>query len=205
MKKINTRKELTEFFEQKRYLNKGVEVGSFNGGFASEILENWQGNLYLVDVWRKLEGDDYFDTSNYEIEGEIYLECAKRTSSYANRCFMLRMDSENASYLFNDNSLDFVYIDANHKYDSVKQDIDLWYSKVRKGGILAGHDYLGLDWYNDPNFLENKKDKYIWSENSKDVAAGIFGVNPAVDEFAKKNDHELHITNEWWGTWFIIK
>ncbi|KKK61572.1 hypothetical protein LCGC14_3012980 [marine sediment metagenome] len=40
-----------------------------------------------------------------------------------------------------DDYFDFVFIDADHKYESVKQDIDDWYPKVRKGGILAGHDY----------------------------------------------------------------
>ena len=43
--------------------------------------------------------------------------------------------------LFEDEYFDFVFIDADHKYESVKQDIDDWYPKVRVGGILAGHDY----------------------------------------------------------------
>ena len=43
--------------------------------------------------------------------------------------------------LFEDEYFDFVFIDADHKYESVKQDIEDWYPKVRKGGILAGHDY----------------------------------------------------------------
>jgi hypothetical protein len=73
-------------------------------------------------------------------------------------------------------SLDFVYIDANHKYDAVKKDLELWYPKVRKGGVFAGHDYLKMDWYADPNFLENKKDKNIFI--LPDLAfAGVFGVN----------------------------
>ena len=42
---------------------------------------------------------------------------------------------------FENKSLDFVYIDANHKFDSVIQDIIQWTSKVKRGGIVAGHDY----------------------------------------------------------------
>ncbi len=45
---------------------------------------------------------------------------------------------------FEDNSLDFVYIDANHEYDYVKQDITEWTKKVKPGGIVAGHDYIRL-------------------------------------------------------------
>ena len=40
-----------------------------------------------------------------------------------------------------DDSLDFVYIDGNHRYDYVMLDIILWSRKVRKGGMVSGHDY----------------------------------------------------------------
>ena len=43
---------------------------------------------------------------------------------------------------YDDNSLDFVFIDADHKYESVRADILAWMPKVKKGGILAGHDYI---------------------------------------------------------------
>jgi predicted O-methyltransferase YrrM len=46
---------------------------------------------------------------------------------------------------FEDESLDVVFIDLTHTYESVKQDIELWLPKVKKGGILAGHDYEN-DW-----------------------------------------------------------
>lgn len=46
---------------------------------------------------------------------------------------------------FSDNYFDFVFIDADHSYDSVKKDIDSWFSKVKQGGIIAGHDYLDKD------------------------------------------------------------
>ena len=108
-----------------------------------------------------------------------------------------------------DESLDFVYIDANHAYDWVVQDIELWYPKVKKGGILWGHDYLGMDWSNPPT-MENGKDKHIWMKNDNEPNseykyAGIFGVNPAVDEFCEKYEYDLHLSNEWTGSWLIYK
>jgi hypothetical protein len=45
---------------------------------------------------------------------------------------------------FKDASLDFCFIDANHKYECVSKDIDAWRPKVKPGGIFAGHDYT--DW-----------------------------------------------------------
>jgi hypothetical protein len=118
------------------------------------------------------------------------------------RGIMIRANSQKTSEIFQDKSLDFVYIDANHAYDFVVDDINYWYSKVKKGGYLWGHDYLSLDWYNDPNFLPNQKDKHIWSEN---FYHGVFGVNPAVDEFCKLHGYEPTITKEFFGTWLIKK
>lgn len=46
-----------------------------------------------------------------------------------------------AAQEFNDESLDFVYIDADHSYKSVVEDIQAWKQKVKRGGILSGHDY----------------------------------------------------------------
>ena len=43
---------------------------------------------------------------------------------------------------FEDNSIDFVYVDARHDYKGVLEDLRLYWPKVRQGGILAGHDYL---------------------------------------------------------------
>ena len=46
-----------------------------------------------------------------------------------------------ASKKFSDGSLDFVYIDARHEYDSVKEDIVSWLPKIKKGSFIGGHDY----------------------------------------------------------------
>jgi predicted O-methyltransferase YrrM len=51
------------------------------------------------------------------------------------------MTTNEAVKLFEDDSLDAVFIDADHSYEAVKLDIQNWMPKVRKGGILAGHDY----------------------------------------------------------------
>ena len=104
---------------------------------------------------------------------------------------MIRATSEVASNIFPYNSLDFIYIDANHAYDFVVKDIELWFPKLKKGGVFAGHDYINLDWYNDPNFASNNKDKYIWTINSDNanVYHGVFGVNPAIDEFCIKHNY----------------
>lgn len=55
----------------------------------------------------------------------------------------IKMASNKAVNLFADNSIDFLFIDADHSYEGVKRDIQMWIPKVRSGGVIAGHDY---DW-----------------------------------------------------------
>jgi len=188
----------------KEFLNGiGVEVGSFKGEFAKEILEVWDGNLYMVDVWRGLDVEIYNDASNHSIHTDAYAEAMKNIAGKEGRATMIRCDSAKGANLFADESLDFVYIDANHAYDFVVEDIKYWYPKVKKGGYLCGHDYIDMDWYNDPNFMDNGKDKHIYASNG--FYFGVFGVNPAVDEFCKEHGYDLWITKEWFGSWIINK
>lgn len=199
-----------EFFKDLKNLipNKGigVEIGVYKGETSKTILENWGGKLYLVDVWRPL-GEEYEDMSNNAFHSDVFRECMKNIEGLEQRGIMIRTDSLGASELFRDESLDFVYIDANHSYDYVKKDLEIWFPKVKRGGIFSGHDYMDLDWVKDRNFLPNGKDKYIYTNlpNGQLYYNGIFGVNPAVDEFFEKEKLQLNIVKEWFGTWWTIK
>jgi hypothetical protein len=122
-------------------------------------------------------------------------------NGHEDRAIMIRAKSEIAADIFPDNSLDFVYIDANHAYQYVVQDIQLWYPKVKPGGYICGHDYIDIQWDQDPNFAENGIDKHIYTS----VYNGVFGVNPAVDQFCTKNNLDVTVTNEWFGSWFTQK
>lgn len=202
MKKNITRLELFNEIKSDFQFGYGVEVGTFKAEFSKFMLENWNGTLYMVDVWNPL-GEEYLDSSNHKnYQNQIYSCAMENLQGFEDRGIMIRAKSEKASKIFHEESLDFVYIDANHAYDFVVNDINYWFGKVKKGGYLWGHDYINLDWYNDPNFLPNKKDKHIWSNN---FYHGVFGVNPAVDEFCKNNNYEPIITNEFFGTWMIQK
>jgi len=187
---------------------KGVEVGTFKGEFSKEILQRWEGKLYMVDVWREL-GEEYIDSSNHKnFDGGVYGDCMNNIKGFEDKGIMVRSTSKVASDMFTDNSLDFVYIDANHAYDYVKQDIELWYPKVKSGGWVMGHDYIKLDWL-EPPFAENGKDKHIWVNDGNggayNIYAGIFGVNPAVDEFCKEYNYQPNFTNEFFATWYFRK
>ena len=65
-----------------------------------------------------------------------------RKGAFLNSTVFFTMKSEDAAPLIQDGSLDLVFIDGNHSYKYVTMDIQMWLPKVRKGGILCGHDYL---------------------------------------------------------------
>ena len=210
MEKNKTYNNRLEFIEDlNSYISpdgKGVEVGVYKGEFSQEILKNWTGTLFMVDVWRPL-GEEYNDSGNHKYHSDILAKTVNNTQGYEDRGIIIRANSEIASQMFQDESLDFVYIDANHAYDFVKKDIQLWFPKVKKSGLFCGHDYMNLDWYNDPNFLPNGKDKHIYTNTyeGKVHYNGVFGVNPAIDEFFNENNLKLNVIKEWFGTWWTIK
>lgn len=185
---------------------KGVEIGVFKGEFSKHILNNWGGKLYMVDVWRPL-GNEYEDASNHKDHIDAYQETMESVKGLEDRGIMVRATSEVAADMFQDESLDFIFIDANHAYDFVVEDINLWFPKLKKGGVFSGHDYINMDWYNDPNFAPNRKDKYIYTSmlDGTPIYNGVFGVNPAVDEFCNKHGYTPNVTKEWFGTWWFIK
>lgn len=184
---------------------KGVEVGTFKGTFAREILLNWSGHLYMVDVWRGLDDSEYQDGSNHSIHTDAYELTMYNIRGFEDRATMIRTKSLQGADLFQDESLDFVYIDANHAYDYVVEDMEKWYPKVKKGGYFIGHDYLDIDWNNNEfQLLDNGKDILVDSDTLYTHA--VFGVNPAVHEFCEKYNHtDLKLTKEFFSSWIIRK
>lgn len=193
----------------------GVEIGVFKGEFSKNILERWNGTLYLIDPWRELSDTEYLDSSNHKNHQDAFAQTMESIKGYESRAFMLRGLGEEIVHLFQDNSLDYIYIDGNHDYDHVLQDLNLWWPKLKQGGLMAGHDYLILDWENQPK-LQNGKDIHVWANGYEwsirnypgkveEGYAGVFGVNPAVEEFAKKNKLKFELTNEWTSSFLIKK
>jgi predicted O-methyltransferase YrrM len=128
-------KKLTEM----GLMGSGVEIGVWIGWHAELILKNWAGRiLYAVDPWHCDAG------KQHEMDNR-FRSTTKRLSAYGDRCRILRTDSVSASARFEDESLDWAYIDGRHDYEGVKEDIEHWLPKVRPGGILAGHDYVERD------------------------------------------------------------
>jgi len=132
-----TRSDLPQFFADMGY-KVGVEIGVENGYFSEELLKAGL-KLYSIDPWIHCPAWSY-QRSPEKME-QIYHDAVKRLSKYTNST-IFRETSMDALKHFEKESIDFVYIDGNHEFRYVAEDIDEWSKKVRKGGIVSGHDYF---------------------------------------------------------------
>tara|TARA_B100000686_G_C16780398_1_gene971421 strand:- start:1490 stop:2086 length:597 start_codon:yes stop_codon:yes gene_type:complete len=132
-----TRRALVESLNLEQF-KAAVEVGVRTGWFSKYILDNTQMKVYAIDPWE--------DNSELTESEDVFAECQERLAPYGERAEMIKGYSPAAADLFSDESVDFVYIDALHDYESVKKDIEAWWPKVKRGGVISGHDYNRLKW-----------------------------------------------------------
>lgn len=117
----------------------GCEIGVGIGRHAKHILENLDiERLYLIDVWRAFP--EYLDDRNKK--GIDYKDCRDNLQDYLDRIVFINEMSDTAHEHLEDESLDFIYVDANHEKEYVKRDILSYWPKLKRGGLMAGHDYL---------------------------------------------------------------
>lgn len=136
---LNTgRIDLAKLFAELGFTT-GAEIG-VEAGIYSEILcqANPQLKLYCIDPWKAYHG--YREHVTQAKLENLYEETLKRLKPY--NCKIVRKFSEEAHLDFPNESLDFVYIDGNHEFLHVAQDLTFWSPKVKKGGIVAGDDYI---------------------------------------------------------------
>lgn len=173
-----------------------VEVGTWQGDFASYILGFLEcTKLYCIDPYKYFEDETYKDSMNIKLKGDhgnnVYESTKRRLEKIGpGRVEMIRKTSLEAVNSFNDESLDFVYIDANHEYKHALQDILAWYPKVKKGGILAGDDI----WSTNMDDYDESKNMKIQFKNIQRSTA-CFGVYPAVKTAEEQLGIEFYIIN----------
>jgi hypothetical protein len=171
-----TRKDLAQLFS-----GIGAEIGVEQGVFSEVIckVKNVR-KLYSIDCWKAYKG--YRDHVRQKKLDKFYKITEERLKPY--NCELVRKFSLDAAYDFMDEALDFVYIDANHDYQHVYEDLSAWSKKVKKGGIVSGHDYV-----------------------RRKGQAKFYAVVQAVNDFAKaSNIQELFIyRGESSPSWMYIK
>ncbi|EOD34185.1 hypothetical protein EMIHUDRAFT_201823 [Emiliania huxleyi CCMP1516] len=130
-----------------------VEVGVADGEFSSMVLAGWRGctQYTQVDPWfDKVTAAQRFGknaklvtmTDQSHLGSQL---CSVRThfrhARYSGKVRQLRMLSADAAAHITDSSLAFVYIDGDHYFRGVQEDLRMYWPKLRPGGLIAGHDF----------------------------------------------------------------
>ena len=137
---MNNRTELAKYFNKLGF-KRGAEIGVADGRYSLTLCENIPGlELICVDPYRQY-GENIHDGSQKQLDK--CLRTAKERLKEYDVNFLKDMSLVVAEDT-TDECLDFVYIDANHLFDYVMQDIICWTRKVKKGGIVSGHDYWDI-------------------------------------------------------------
>ena len=133
-----SRIDLAHLFCEMGYKS-GAEIGTARGAYAYSLARaNPQATIYCIDPWKTYA--DYADITSQAIMDQNYRKACEQLKPF-NNVKLMKEYSGSAAKLFNDNDLDFVYIDGNHETRYVLYDIHVWSRKVRSGGIISGHDY----------------------------------------------------------------
>ena len=169
---------------------KVCEVGVRHGDFLNIIAQGNISEAYGVDIWQNTGANGQNDNLYPQKELDRQYQATLDRFRHNDKIKIIREFSDKASELFDDEYFDFVYLDADHTYEGVKRDLNCWYSKVKTGGILSGHDYI---------------DGELTVKLGHSVR---FGVVDAVEEFKKENEikeSNFFTTQEQYATFFIVK
>ena len=136
------RNNLGELFKELGF-KVGVEVGTKRGQYAEELCKDHPDfKLFCIDPYKSYSDYNRIDTAT----NEVYMKEAAELLKPYNVEF-IRKYSMDAVKDFDDGSLDFVYIDGNHQFKYVTEDVYEWSKKVRVGGVISGHDYAQVTPY----------------------------------------------------------
>jgi hypothetical protein len=171
-----SRDDLPAFFKARGY-KKGVEVGV---SWVQNIIGYCEAGLeiYGIDPWKNSKDNIYrkiVSVVGCNTIEDVYNLAVNRTEKYPN-CKLIRKTSMDALDDFEDRSLDFVYIDANHAFGYIAMDLMQWNRKVKKGGVIAGHDYYATTGIRESRHVGNIVDAFaksydftnFWVLGSKD-------------------------------------
>lgn len=177
VQKLKKRGDLAKYFANKGF-NIGYEIGTCTGKYA-EILCQANPNLVLktVDPFTEVFEDRRTIRLGNDSQQRLFEQSTEKLKPY--KCEIVRKESLEAARDVPYKSIDFVYIDGSHEFDYVMTDIIEWTKRVRRGGIVSGHDYYNFKWA---------------------------GVVRAVDTYCQEHRiKELYLTKERTPSWWFIK
>lgn len=166
------------------------EVGVRHG---ENIVFNWLPSrpqlVFAVDIWKDTTYQWIWRTFQ---SGMWKGKCLPVLAENRDCVRLMRMKSVEAASVFDDGYFDFVYIDADHGYQSVREDIEAWWPKVKKYGILAGDDYVSYRKYG----VIRAVDEFVQTNQLQDM----FHVTPRGHLSRRKVEYY-----DQFKSWFVVK
>eukprot|EP00668_Euglena_longa_P029150 GGOE01036494.1.p1 GENE.GGOE01036494.1~~GGOE01036494.1.p1 ORF type:complete len:297 (+),score=68.30 GGOE01036494.1:94-891(+) len=202
---LRTREELADLCQAENF-TVGLEIGVYRGLFAEQVLERWPKatTYYCLDAWK--HQDNYNDIANKPQRqfDDLLAQTKTRLAKWEGKVRYVRAFSNEAVSRFPDESIDFIYVDARHDYKGVAEDVRLYWPKLRRGGVLAGHDFLDQADLERPERM--KKGKQRWDINGDGTSSHGKAVRSAVLEFSVAVNRQVVVTYEdLWPSWYFRK
>ncbi|PNW79477.1 hypothetical protein CHLRE_09g416700v5 [Chlamydomonas reinhardtii] len=181
-------------------LRVGVELGVQRGHFAAHTLKTWPSatRYYLVDIWQHQPNYEDFANVDNAKQDQLFKEAQGNLAAYTGKTVFLRNFTSDAVKRINE-MVDYIYVDARHDYCGVLEDIELYWPKLKSGGIMAGHDYLDA-----PQVQAISQQNWAKCMNGTVHQGAVKG---AVDDFFKRIGLPVHVTYQDapWSTWVVLK
>lgn len=125
-----------------------VEVGAWLGKSTNHMVNTIDTSgkdihFTTIDTWKGTHDEESHQETVGGFGGDIFPEFMKNTVKSKNhrKLELIKDTSRNAANQFANNSIDFIMIDAGHSYEDLRDDLNVWYNKVKAGGIISGDDY----------------------------------------------------------------
>jgi hypothetical protein len=129
-----------------------VEVGAWFGKSTNHLVTKIKEsgkhiNFTSIDTWKGTDDEQLHQNIVNTFNGDIFYEFVDNTvlSNNYGRFNTIKDTSKNAANNFSNSSIDFIMIDAGHSYEALIEDLNVWYNKVKPGGIISGDDYGVFD------------------------------------------------------------
>lgn len=124
-----------------------VEVGVFLGRSLYQLAYHTKDKdikVYGVDYWPKGKTIKFKKKENFPKDlltwDQVYDKAVDNLKEF-DHVTLIRKDSSEASKMFEDGSVEFIFLDGSHTYEGVKKDLKSWFPKLKENGVIAGHDY----------------------------------------------------------------
>jgi predicted O-methyltransferase YrrM len=134
-----TQQEMIYLLNAAKKMESIVEIGSWKGKSTHALLTGCKrGIVHAIDHFKGSPSDGYAHQEAFDDPESVYMQFLGNVGHFPN-LKVHKSSSEDAAKEFEDMSIDMVFIDAEHTYDAVKKDIELWFPKCKK--LICGHDY----------------------------------------------------------------